>query len=305
VLLDGAADVAFVHLPIDERGLELEPLYAEERVALLAADHPLAGQASISIAQLADDPVVLHRGATDAWEAFHNQNPRPDGHVAPQGPTVSNPEEKLELIAAGAAISFVPKSVAAAADHQPGVAIVQVSDIPPTQVCLASNSARHSPLIAGFADAGARGRLNLGGRADAQARAWLALELVERHLVPVVAHQFGVHGRATVLVGDQQRRAFGAGEVLVAPLAQRGEHRVETRALLGQVVLEALALARLLVVAPLEHPVLHQMVKTVAEHGLRHAHMGLHVAEAADTPHDLAQDQDDPGLPDELDGPPE
>ena len=83
VLLDGAADVAFVHLPIDERGLELVPLYAEERVALLAADHPLARKKSLSITQLADDPVVLHRGASDAWEAFHNQNPRPDGHVAP------------------------------------------------------------------------------------------------------------------------------------------------------------------------------------------------------------------------------
>ena len=61
VLLDGAADVAFVHLPIDERGLELVPLYAEERVALLAADHPLAGEPSISIAQLADDPVARTR----------------------------------------------------------------------------------------------------------------------------------------------------------------------------------------------------------------------------------------------------
>jgi DNA-binding transcriptional LysR family regulator len=153
VLLDGAADVAFVHLPIDERGLELIPLYAEERVALLAADHPLARHDSISITQLAEDPVVLHRDASDAWEAFHNQNPRPDGHMAPAGPTVSNLEEKLEVIASGAAISFVPLSVAGAAHHQPGVAIVPVADIPPTQVCLAYNSARHTPLIAGFAEA--------------------------------------------------------------------------------------------------------------------------------------------------------
>jgi DNA-binding transcriptional LysR family regulator len=153
VLIDGAADVAFVHLPIDERGLELVPLYAEERVALLAADHPLARKKSIDIAQLADDPVVLHRGASDDWEAFHNQNPRPDGHVAPEGPTVANLEEKLEVVASGAAISFVPRSVAAAAQHQPGVAIVPVRDIPPTQVCLAWNSARVSPLVHSFCEA--------------------------------------------------------------------------------------------------------------------------------------------------------
>ena len=129
------------------------PLYAEDRVALLAADHRLARAKSISITQLRDDPVVMHRGATEAWEAFHNQNPRPDGHVAPEGPTASNLAEKLEIVAAGTAISFVPSSVATAARLQPGVATVPVRHIPPTQVCLAWNSARHARLVAGFADA--------------------------------------------------------------------------------------------------------------------------------------------------------
>jgi DNA-binding transcriptional LysR family regulator len=153
VLLDGAADVAFVHLPIDERGLELRPLYAEARVALVAADHPLAGRAEIGVDEVRDDPVVLHRGASAAWEAFHNLDPRPDGHVPPRGPTVSNLEEKLEQVASGAAISFLPVSVAAAAHVQPGVATVPVRDIPPTQVCLAWNATRETPLVVGFAEA--------------------------------------------------------------------------------------------------------------------------------------------------------
>jgi len=55
-------------------------------------------------------------------------------------------------VAAGTAISFVPISVAAAAHVQPGVATVPVSDIPPTQVCLAWNSARKTALIAEFAE---------------------------------------------------------------------------------------------------------------------------------------------------------
>jgi DNA-binding transcriptional LysR family regulator len=151
VLLAGAADIAFVHLPIDERGLQVMPLSAEPRLALLAADHPLAGRERLSIGELRDDPVILHRGASAAWEAFHNLDPGPDGHVPPRGPRVANLEEKLEQVAAGAGISFIPVSVAAAAHVQPGVATVPVSDMPPTRVCLAWNGARETPLITAFA----------------------------------------------------------------------------------------------------------------------------------------------------------
>jgi DNA-binding transcriptional LysR family regulator len=148
VLLDGAADVAFVHLPIDETGLTVVPLYAEERVALLSAAHPLATRAELSIRDLADDPVILHRDATAAWEAFHNTDPRPDGHRAVPGPTVDNFEEKLEVVAVGRGISFLPRSVAAAVRIKPEVVTVPMTDIPPTQVCLAY--ARETPLVADF-----------------------------------------------------------------------------------------------------------------------------------------------------------
>ena len=79
--------------------------------------------------------------------------PAPGRPRRPEGPTASNLAEKLEIVAAGTAISFVPSSVATAARLQPGVATVPVRHIPPTQVCLAWNSARHARLVAGFADA--------------------------------------------------------------------------------------------------------------------------------------------------------
>jgi hypothetical protein len=129
------------------------PLYAEDRVALFAADHRLARAKSISITQLRDDPVVMHRGATEAWEAFHNQNPRPDGHVAPRGrPQAtsrrsSRSSPRARRSASCRARSPPPRGC------QPGVATVPVRHIPPTQVCLAWNGARHARLVAGFADA--------------------------------------------------------------------------------------------------------------------------------------------------------
>ena len=148
----GRVDVAFVHLPIDEHGLELIPARSEPRVAVLPRDHPVAGQEAIGIADLAEDPVIVQRGASDAWQAFHNVDPRPDGRHPLPGPSVDCIEEKLELVAAGQGVSFVPAS-AAAVYQQADVAYVPIVDIPPIQICLAWREGRRSPVVAAFVDA--------------------------------------------------------------------------------------------------------------------------------------------------------
>lgn len=152
VLHDGRADVAFVHLPIDDQGLELLPVRSEPRVAVLPVGHPAAGKHEISIADLADDPVIIQRGATPGWQAFHNVDPRPDGRQPRPGPAVNNLEEKLQHVSAGRAVSFVPASVAGAF-VQAGIAYVPVTDIPPITICLAWKSGPPSPLVAAFVDA--------------------------------------------------------------------------------------------------------------------------------------------------------
>lgn len=149
VLHDGRVDVAFMHLPIDERGLELMPVRLESRLAALPVTHPAAAKSEISIEDLADDPVIIQRGASEAWQAFHNVDPRPDGSSPRRGPEVDNIEEKLELVAAGAAVSFVPAS-AAAAYVKPGVVYVPVSDIAPIEICLAWKADRRSQLVETF-----------------------------------------------------------------------------------------------------------------------------------------------------------
>jgi DNA-binding transcriptional LysR family regulator len=159
VLLDGRADVAFVHLPVDDQGLELLPIRSEPRVAVLPVGHPAARNPEISIADLADDPVIIQRGATPSWQAFHNVDPRPDGRQPRPGPAVDNLEEKLQHVAAGRAISFVPASVAAAF-AQPGIAYVPVTDIPPIKICLAWKSEPASPLVATFVRAVTDARRN-------------------------------------------------------------------------------------------------------------------------------------------------
>jgi DNA-binding transcriptional LysR family regulator len=153
VLLDGRVDVAFVHLPIDDGGLTTVRLYTSPRMALLPADHPLAGQEEVSISDLGDDRVILHRGASPTWEAWHNTDPRPDGRRPRPGPLVSNIEEKLEQVGTGRAISFVPASSLAAVQLPPDVTTVPVIDIAPTEVCLAWKADREPALIDEFVEA--------------------------------------------------------------------------------------------------------------------------------------------------------
>jgi DNA-binding transcriptional LysR family regulator len=91
--------------------------------------------------------VILHRGASPTWEAWHNTDPRPDGHRPRRGPLVNNLEEKIEVVATARAISFVPDSVAAAVQIPATVVAIPVTDIPPTEVCLAWKAERQSETI--------------------------------------------------------------------------------------------------------------------------------------------------------------
>jgi DNA-binding transcriptional LysR family regulator/DNA-binding Xre family transcriptional regulator len=146
-ILDDHVDVSFVHLPLDDDGLDLAYLYSTPRVALLPTSHRLANRSSISIQEIPEDPVVQHWGASPFWEAWCNIDPRPDGRRPRRGPTVRNLEEKIEVVGTGRAISFIPASVTAAIIVPPQVTVMPVVDISPTKVCLAWKADRRSEAI--------------------------------------------------------------------------------------------------------------------------------------------------------------
>jgi DNA-binding transcriptional LysR family regulator len=146
-LVDDHIDLSFVHLPMDDSGLDLAHLYSSPRLALLPGSHELAGRSQIAIGELANDPVIQHWGASPVWDAWHNVDPRPDGRSPRRGATARNLEEKIEAAGTGRAISFVPASVTAAMRIPPEVTAIPVVDIPPTQVCLAWKADRRSDAI--------------------------------------------------------------------------------------------------------------------------------------------------------------
>jgi DNA-binding transcriptional LysR family regulator len=147
VIHDGRADISYVRLPVDQRGLHSRPLLTEPRVAALPDDHRLAGKTTVSIANLADEHLLQDPAAVPERRDIATELRTGNRVSAPVFRTV---EEKLEHVAAGHGIVLLPLSTAAYYTR-PGVSYARVSDIPPNQVRLVWDAARRSRLIQDFA----------------------------------------------------------------------------------------------------------------------------------------------------------
>jgi DNA-binding transcriptional LysR family regulator len=118
----------------------------------LPEHHPLAAKPTVSIGELANEPVLVHADASPEWTAFWTIDPRPDGSHPPQGPVIRDMEEVLEYVKAGRGVSFLPRAITNAFPR-PAVTYVPVTDIAPGQIALAWNATHHSPLVADLAEA--------------------------------------------------------------------------------------------------------------------------------------------------------
>jgi DNA-binding transcriptional LysR family regulator len=149
VLRDGRADVSFVRMPVDHRGLTLRPLFDEPRVAVLPQGHRLADKQAIGIADLAGERLLQDPDAVPEWRDLPHRADSP----GPRGPVtvLHTVEEKLEYVAALRGVVVLPLSTAGYYSR-PGISQVRVEDIGPSQVCLAWSARRHTPLILEFAD---------------------------------------------------------------------------------------------------------------------------------------------------------
>lgn len=134
LVLSGQVDVAYVRRPIDEQGLRLIPLFTEPRLAALPAEHPLASEASLTMAAIASERHLRY------LESAGNGTRRA---------SLRSVEEKLEFVAAGEGIIVLPLS---ATTHytRPDIAYVPLSDAEPDEVLLACASSRRSHLLNTF-----------------------------------------------------------------------------------------------------------------------------------------------------------
>lgn len=144
VIRGGQADVGYLRLPGDARGLAVERLYTEPWSAVLPAGHPLAGKETVSIADLAAEHLLQDPDGVPEWRDIALE--LRDGQPRRALPAARTVEEKLEHIAAEYGIVVLPSSVAASYSR-PDITRVPVVDIAPSLVCLAWDSTRSSALI--------------------------------------------------------------------------------------------------------------------------------------------------------------
>src|ERR1700756_2263228 len=85
-LLDHRVDAVVTRLPFPTDQLHVTILYDEPRVLAVSTDHRLAGRESVTLDDIADEPIPRGGHSDPAWSAFWRIDPRPDGRRAPDGP---------------------------------------------------------------------------------------------------------------------------------------------------------------------------------------------------------------------------
>ncbi|MGY1501018.1 LysR family transcriptional regulator [Streptomyces sp. QTS52] len=147
-LLDHRVDAAITRLPLSTAELEVTVLYEEARVLVVPLDHRLVGKESVTLDDIADEPMPRVREDA-AWNAFWRIDPRPDGSRAPDGPLVRALEDKFELIAAGQAVAIVPGGLGMER-LRPDLTTIPLHGIDPSHVVLATRVDDRSRLLASF-----------------------------------------------------------------------------------------------------------------------------------------------------------
>jgi DNA-binding transcriptional LysR family regulator len=146
-LLDHRVDAVVTRLPLATDGLHVTILYDEPRLLLVPLDHRLAGKESVTIDDIADEPIP--RMADPAWNAHWRIDPRPDGRPAPDGPFVAALEDKNELIASGQAVAIVPAGVYNG-QVRPDLTTIPLHGVAPSHVILATRAGDRSRLVTAF-----------------------------------------------------------------------------------------------------------------------------------------------------------
>lgn len=134
---DGRLDMALVRLPIDRDGLHCIPLYDELPVAVMGVEHLLTLTEEVTLADLADEQLVLpHRSG---WTPEAEQLAWPAMTVA----------DAVEVVASGTGVLIVPMSIARL-HHRKDVTYRVVTDLEPTKVGLAWRIDNDDPWVQRF-----------------------------------------------------------------------------------------------------------------------------------------------------------
>lgn len=146
---DRRADVALVWRPFDETGLACEPLFTDERMAVLPANHPLAARRVVEARRLADEPFVWVEDMDPIARDFWTLASLRDGRRPRIGATISGFEELFTAVRAGRAVAACPRSVTAALSWA-DLVTRPVRGLPPAIVAACWRRDDTRPLVQAF-----------------------------------------------------------------------------------------------------------------------------------------------------------
>ena len=141
----GLADVALTRAPFDSTGISTRVLRSDPVGVVLRADDPLAGRDTLLLDDLGGRPwFQLPAGTDPLWRAYWSGT-RP-GEPTRDGPVVRTVAECVQGALWTGTIGIAPVS------HElpRGLAMVPVSDMPPSRLVVAWNSTDANPLIRSF-----------------------------------------------------------------------------------------------------------------------------------------------------------
>ncbi|CAN5249604.1 MAG: LysR family substrate-binding domain-containing protein [Nocardioides sp.] len=130
-------DMCLVRLPVEAADLHVIALYQETPVVVLAQDHYLTLAERVSLADLAEEQLVL--GHPYTW------TPQVDQLTWPQ----MTVKDAIEVVASGQGIVLLPKSIGRL-HHRKDVVSREVDDLAPTTVALAWRQDRDDDLTQAF-----------------------------------------------------------------------------------------------------------------------------------------------------------
>jgi DNA-binding transcriptional LysR family regulator len=147
-LLDsGDADVCFLWLPVGAERLSAEPVRCDRRMVAVPAGHRLAARASVTLADLADEPVIVPEVVVSDEVLRHwLAEPRPDGRPALRGPAAQRIEDRLMLVARGKGIWLAPEPLSRYFP-MPKIAWLPVEDAAPSKLAVVWTPRAPEPLI--------------------------------------------------------------------------------------------------------------------------------------------------------------
>jgi LysR family transcriptional regulator, transcription activator of glutamate synthase operon len=146
-------DLAFLSVTerVESHGLGLHQLVAEELVALLPLDHPLAGRREVRMAELADEQFIAFRVGARLRELLFAAGR--EAGFEPRVTLESNESQRIRrLVARGLGVSILPRSDA----ESPGAAVAVSRLVAPSlrrDITLAWREGRRlAPAAAAFLD---------------------------------------------------------------------------------------------------------------------------------------------------------